>query len=42
MDRDAVLVVDDDALGEMQIAHWLGAQDVFESHQDEVDVSLFF
>lgn len=29
MDRDAVLVVDDDALGEMQIAHWLGAQDVF-------------
>jgi hypothetical protein len=29
MDRDAVLVVDDDALGERQIAHWLGAQDVF-------------
>lgn len=29
MERDAVLVVDDDVLGERQIANWLGAQDVF-------------
>lgn len=39
MDRDAVLVVDDDALGERQIAHWLGAQDVFPYLSSEVSLA---
>lgn len=39
MDRDAVLVVDDDALGERRIAHWLGAQDVFPYLSSETSLS---
>lgn len=39
MDRDAVLVVDDDALGERQIANWLGAQDVFPYLSSETSLS---
>jgi hypothetical protein len=40
MDRDAVLVVDDDALGERQIAHWLGAQDVFPYLSSETSLAM--
>jgi hypothetical protein len=39
MDRDAVLVVDDDALGERQMANWLGAQDIFPYLSSETSLS---